>query len=65
LIRIAEDHGVTPAQVVLRWHVEHEVVAIPKSQRPERIRQNIDIFDFRLAPDEVRLIDAMGGNPPS
>jgi diketogulonate reductase-like aldo/keto reductase len=61
LTRIAEDHGVTPAQVVLRWHVEHEVVAIPKSQRPERIRQNFDIFDFSLSAEEVSRIDALSG----
>ena len=56
---IAERHGVTPAQVVLRWHVEHDVVAIPKSGNPERIRQNIDIFDFELTAEEVEQIDEL------
>jgi diketogulonate reductase-like aldo/keto reductase len=56
---IAEKHGKTPAQVVLRWHVEHGVVAIPKSVRPHRIRENIDIFDFALTAEEVVAIDAL------
>lgn len=56
---IAEKHGKTPAQVVLRWHVEHGVVAIPKSVKPHRIRENIDVFDFELTADEVAAIDAL------
>jgi diketogulonate reductase-like aldo/keto reductase len=56
---IAEKHGKTPAQVVLRWHVEHGVVAIPKSVKPHRIGENIDVFDFELAADEVAAIDAL------
>lgn len=53
LVQIAEKHGVTPAQVVLRWHVEHRVVAIPKSTNAERLAENASIFGFRLTPDEV------------
>lgn len=45
---IAEQHGKTPAQVVLRWAVERGTVVIPKSTRPERLRENIEIFDFAL-----------------
>jgi 2,5-diketo-D-gluconate reductase A len=45
---IAKKHGKTPAQVVLRWHMQRGVVAIPKSVTPSRIRENIDIFDFAL-----------------
>jgi 2,5-diketo-D-gluconate reductase A len=59
LAEIAEAHGVTPAQVVLRWHVEHRVVVIPKSARPERIASNADIFGFSLTADEVARIDAL------
>jgi 2,5-diketo-D-gluconate reductase A len=62
LLEIATHHGVTPAQIVLRWHVEHEVVAIPKSASPERIRENFDIFGFSLSADEVDRIDALSGN---
>lgn len=57
---IAGAHGVTPAQVVLRWHVEHGVVVIPKSARPERIESNFDVFGFTLDADEVARIDGLG-----
>jgi diketogulonate reductase-like aldo/keto reductase len=56
---IAEEHGKTSAQVVLRWHIEHGVVAIPKSVRPHRIKENIDVFDFALTAEEVGAIDAL------
>ena len=59
LVRIASDHGVTPAQVVLRWHLEHEIVVIPKSVTAERIRANADIFGFSLSEEEVARIDAL------
>ena len=55
----AAKYGKTPAQVVLRWHVEHGFSAIPKSVRPERIAENFDVFDFTLTPDEVASIDAL------
>jgi diketogulonate reductase-like aldo/keto reductase len=57
LVRIAEAHGVTPARVVIRWHVEHEVVVIPKSSRPDRIASNADVFGFSLSPEEVGQLD--------
>ncbi|MBX6357167.1 MAG: aldo/keto reductase [Micromonosporaceae bacterium] len=56
---LAERYGRTPAQIVLRWHVELGLVAIPKSANPDRIRQNIDIFDFSLAPEDVAAISAL------
>ncbi|ADG75719.1 aldo/keto reductase [Cellulomonas flavigena DSM 20109] len=56
----ARAHGVTPAQVVLRWHVEHDVVVIPKSVRRERIEENLAVLGFKLTPDEVAAIDALG-----
>jgi diketogulonate reductase-like aldo/keto reductase len=56
---LARKHGKTPAQIVLRWHLEHGFSAIPKSVRPERIAENFDVFDFSLAPDEVGAIDAL------
>ena len=60
LVRIAEAHGVTAAQVVLRWHVEHRLVAIPKSTSPERIAENAAIFDFELTAAEADSLDALG-----
>jgi diketogulonate reductase-like aldo/keto reductase len=56
---IADTYGKTPAQVVLRWHVEHGVVAIPKSVKPHRIAENIDAFDFELTADELAAIDRL------
>ena len=59
LAEIAARHGVTPAQVVLRWHVEHGVAVIPKSAKPDRIAANIDLFGFALTTDEIARIDGM------
>ncbi len=56
---IAEKHGKTPAQVVLRWHIEHGVIAIPKSVKPHRISENLDVFDFTLTAEEVAAIDTL------
>jgi 2,5-diketo-D-gluconate reductase A len=60
LTEIAQRHGVTTAQVLLRWHIEHGVVALPRSKDPGRIAENLDVFGFELAPDEVVRIDTMG-----
>ncbi|HEX7744149.1 MAG TPA: aldo/keto reductase [Micromonosporaceae bacterium] len=60
LTRIAEAHGVSTAQVVLRWHIDHGFVVIPKSVTPDRIRTNFEVFGFSLTPDELREIDALG-----
>ncbi len=59
LTGIAERHGKTPAQVVVRWHVEHGVVAIPKSASRERLAQNFDVFDFALHSDDMTAIDGL------
>jgi diketogulonate reductase-like aldo/keto reductase len=59
LVRIAAEHGVTPAQVVLRWHIEHGVVAIPKSTNAERIAENAAIFGFELTSSDVEVLDAV------
>lgn len=57
--RIAAAHGVTPAQVVLRWHVQQGRIVIPKSVTPERLRANIDLFGFELSAEELAAIDAL------
>lgn len=54
--RLAEGRGKTPAQVILRWHLQLGNVVIPKSATPERIRENIDIFDFELSHREMAAI---------
>jgi 2,5-diketo-D-gluconate reductase A len=60
IVRAAEAHGVTPAQVVLRWHVQHDVVAIPKSVRVERLKENLDVLGFTLDDEQMAAIDALG-----
>jgi 2,5-diketo-D-gluconate reductase A len=55
----AEAHGKTPAQVVLRWHLQHGFVVFPKSVRRERLEENIDVFDFELTAEQVAAIDAL------
>jgi diketogulonate reductase-like aldo/keto reductase len=62
---LAKKYGKTPAQVILRWHTQHGLCAIPKSIHPERIAQNIDIFEFTMTPDEIAAIDAMDTNKRS
>lgn len=56
---LADRYGKTPAQVILRWHIEHGLCAIPKSVKAHRIAENFDVFDFGLTPDEVAAIDAL------
>jgi diketogulonate reductase-like aldo/keto reductase len=56
----AERHGVTPGQVILRWHVQLGSLPIPKSATPERQRQNLDLDGFELSDDEVAAITALG-----
>jgi 2,5-diketo-D-gluconate reductase A len=60
LTAIAGDHDVTVAQLILRWHVEHGFVAIPKSTDPGRLAQNLDVLGFSLGEDEMARIDALG-----
>jgi 2,5-diketo-D-gluconate reductase A len=60
---IAVTLGKTAAQVVLRWHVQHGHIVIPKSARPERIEENIDVFDFELTAEEMASIDALDRGP--
>jgi len=67
--RIAADHGVTPTQVVLRWHVQLGSTPIPKSAHPGRQRENADIFGFELSAEEIESISGLekgrlwGGDP--
>ncbi|MCS5714285.1 aldo/keto reductase [Herbiconiux sp. CPCC 205716] len=56
---IAAAHGKSPAQVMLRWHLQEGRSAIPKSTNPLRIAENFDVFDFELTPDELARIDAL------
>ncbi|MBN1482886.1 aldo/keto reductase [candidate division KSB1 bacterium] len=57
--KLAAKYQKTPAQIVLRWNLQHEVVTIPKSSRPERIAENAQIFDFELSPEDMELLNAL------
>jgi diketogulonate reductase-like aldo/keto reductase len=60
VVAAAEAHGVTPAQVILRWHVQLGNIPIPKSGTPERQRTNLDVFGVELSEDEVAALTALG-----
>jgi diketogulonate reductase-like aldo/keto reductase len=67
---IAKTHGKTPAQVMLRWHVQQSRSAIPKSTKPARIAENFDVFDFELTAEQLAAIDGLdtgkrGGPEPA
>jgi 2,5-diketo-D-gluconate reductase A len=59
IVLIAKGVGRTPAQVVLRWHLQHGHVVFPKTTRPERMRENADLFDFELTDDQLAVIDGL------
>jgi len=59
---IADKHGKTPAQVILRWDLQNGVITIPKSTKAERIAQNADVFDFELTLEEMKQIDGLNEN---
>ncbi len=59
IVGIAEAHGKSPAQVMLRWGLQHGRSVIPKSTNPTRIAENFDVFDFELTPDELASLDGL------
>ena len=69
IVGIAERLGRTPAQVILRWHIQRGIIVFPKASSPERLRENADIFDFELSADDMTAIDGVdsgnrvGSNP--
>jgi diketogulonate reductase-like aldo/keto reductase len=62
IVDVAERLGRTPAQVIIRWHLQHGFVVIPKSVRDERIRSNADVAGFELSADDMTALDGLGGS---
>lgn len=58
IVTIAQKYEKTPAQVILRWHLQRGVMAIPKSSKPERLAENFDVFDFELTDEELATISS-------
>jgi 2,5-diketo-D-gluconate reductase A len=61
IVAIADRAGRTPAQVIIRWHLQHGIVVIPKSVDPERIRSNADVGAFELSEDDMATLDTLAG----
>lgn len=64
VLAAASAHGRSPAQIVLRWHVEHDLVPLPKSADPIRQAQNLSVFDFALSAQERAALDGLGRDDP-
>ncbi|MDA2814442.1 aldo/keto reductase [Nocardiopsis sp. RSe5-2] len=62
IVKIAEAYGKSPAQVIIRWHLQLGNVVIPKSATPERIRANIDVFDFELSSGDVEAVTGLNAD---
>ena len=58
--RVADEVGRTPAQVLVRWHVQHGIVVIPRSSKPDRVRANADVGGFSLSEEQMAALDALG-----
>lgn len=63
LAEIGHKHGKTPGQVVLRWHIQQGLVAIPKTSNPQRMEENLDIFDFQLDQEDLTGLQTLDAGP--
>jgi len=63
LSQLAEKHGKTPGQLVLRWHIQNGLVTIPKTASPERMAENLDVFDFALDPQDLAELSILDEGP--
>ena len=59
IVEMAKKHGKTPAQVIIRWHLDSGLIVIPKTATPGRLQENIDVFDFTLDDEDMKTIAAL------
>jgi diketogulonate reductase-like aldo/keto reductase len=62
LSKVAKKYGKTSAQILIRWSLQHGLIAIPKSIHEERIRENCEIYDFQLKPEDMEFLDSLNEN---
>ena len=62
LLKLCKKYDKTPAQIILRWNIEHNISTIPKSSNPKRLKENFGIFDFSLSKEDVQLMDDFNEN---
>ena len=62
LVELSRKYGKTPAQLLIRWDLQHQVVTIPKSSTPHRIVENADVFDFEISADDMARLDSLNRN---
>lgn len=59
IAKIGAEYGKSIAQVIIRWHLQHDLIVIPKSVKPERVVENADVFNFALTAEEMKMIDGL------
>ena len=59
LVSLGEKYGKSPAQIVLRWNLQNGVIIIPRSSKKERVKENMELFDFEISPEDMELINGM------
>jgi diketogulonate reductase-like aldo/keto reductase len=62
VVEVAHRYSKSPAQVMIRWSLQHGLVVIPKSARPERIKENSEVFDFEISAPDMAKLDSLGEN---